>query len=98
MHQPIGWTAKLVSEVMIDALRWAALTAGPVGPSGFVTFRATRQFRATLEDHLDEGWGLPEPAEDEPEKKIRPAYSPEKIAVFRQALQWQTKYLFPDHQ
>ena len=60
MHYVRTWTPDLVAEVMIDSLRWAADTAGHVGPRGYARSAALSGYRATLEDHLREGWGLPE--------------------------------------
>lgn len=102
MHQStaFGWTPKLVGEVMLEALRWAAISAGPVGPRGFVNSRATRQFRATLEDHLEEGWGIPETAGDD-EPWLDPVtlpYTLDQIRLFQHAIHWQYRYLYPDYQ
>lgn len=99
MHQvaPAGWTPKRVGETLTEALRWAAVSAGQVGPRGFSRSSALSSYKATLDDHLAEGWGLPELAEEEPEKQIRPAYSFTQIRLFQQAIHWQFRYLYPDH-
>lgn len=87
-----GWTPKLVSEVMIAALKWAADTAGRVGPSGFATSRANG-YVATLEDHLAEGWGLPEVADPQDDRPIRRAYTSAELVLFPRVIQWQGTYL-----
>lgn len=92
---PAGWTAKLAGEVMIDSLRWAADTAGPVGPRGFARVGVLTTYRATLDDHLEEGWGLPEELLPD-EQPIRRPYTAAELVIFPRALQWQWTYLGTD--
>lgn len=101
MHQiPPGWTPSLVGEVLVDTLRWAAASAGRVGPSGFVTAQSLQQYRATEADFAKEGWGLPEvPGDDEPWlEPVRLHYTLDQIRLFQRAIHWQYCYLYPDYQ
>ena len=95
--RPPTWTPEIVGEQLVEALRWAKHNAGRVGPAGFVGSRSL--FSVTLEDHLEEGWGLPEIAgDDEPDERRRHAMpSPEQITRHELALQWPADHLFPDH-
>lgn len=92
-----AWTPDLVGEQLVEALRWAKHNAGRVGPGGFMGSRSL--FNVTLEDHLEEGWGLPEIAgDDEPDECRRYAMpSPEQITRYEMALQWPADHLLPDH-
>lgn len=93
------WTPKLVAERLIDAVEWAHRSGGPVGPSG-IKANETFSFTATLDDHLEEGWGLPEIAgDDEPDDRpVRVQLSPEQITAHEAALQWAAVYLIPDYE
>lgn len=94
---PHVWTTRLVREVMLDTVGWANVTAGQVGPRGFARV-AKLQWSPTLEDHLREGWGLPEKAEEtEVENRPRPTFSQAQISLFSRAMHWQGRYLYPDH-
>lgn len=89
------WTAKLVRETLADAVRWAhhTVTSGASGMSG-----SQFPYKASLEDHLEEGWGLPEIAGDEEEEeKERVFVSAERAQQYEAALQWQAAYLGADH-
>jgi len=92
------WIPRLVGEVLVDALRWAKKTAGPVGPAGFKTNRKLQRFIPTLEDHLEEGWGLPEVAGDEEEwlAPVELAIDPKRADLFMHALTWVGVYLIND--
>lgn len=95
MHYVRTWTPDLVAEVMIDSLRWAADTAGHVGPRGYARSAALSGYRATLEDHLREGWGLPEELlPDEP--RIRRPYTAAELVILPRVLNWQWTYLGRD--
>ena len=91
------WTPEIVGEQLCAALRWAKHNTGRVGPGGFVGSRSL--FNVTLEDHLEEGWGLPEIAgDDEPDERRQYAMpSPEQITRYEMALAWPADYLLPDH-
>jgi len=93
------WTPELVEEQLIEALRWAKHHAGRVGPAGLGGVSGVFSLVSTLEDHLEEGWGVPEIAgDDEPdERQIRPAATPEQITRHEAALEWPAEYLLPDH-
>jgi hypothetical protein len=56
-------------------------------------------FSATLDDHLSEGWGLPEVADDdevEAKALILPP-SPAQVTRHVAVLEWPAVYLCPDH-
>ena len=57
MTQHIDWTPKRVREVLIEAVTWAQQYAGPIGPAA--VRGSMPVYKPTLEDHLEEGWGLP---------------------------------------
>lgn len=91
------WTTKLVADCMIDAVRWARRTGAPVGPADIRGSMPT--FIASLDDHLDEGWGFPETAgDDDPQDSalVLPA-SAEDIQRLERALMWPGKYLVTDY-
>lgn len=91
-----GWTPTLVKERMVEAVRWARYNIGPTGPS---QIRSTMPaYAASLEDHLEEGWGLPETADDQPEEKVlRINLPPKKVQQMIDTLEWCAKYLAADH-
>lgn len=74
------WTPKAVGEAMLEALRWAQWSAGRTGPGGVKT--VSLPFIASLDEHLAEGWGLPEVAgDDDPDpRRLRFMPSPEQIS------------------
>lgn len=92
------WTPKLVSERMVAALRWATYSGGRVGPSGIVG--SMPAFNPSLEDHLEEGWGIPEVAgDDEPEpKRLVVNATAAQITAHEEALLWPARYLYPAHE
>ncbi len=95
-----GWTPDLVAEALIEAMVWVRRFGGPAGPRAWGTINLN--FRASLDDHLAEGWGLPELAEDdlsENEKDDRLILPPSAADVSRHlaALEWPADYLCPDH-
>lgn len=91
--EPETWTPKLVRERMIEAVRWARYNAGATGPAPIRSVMP--DFKATLEDHLEEGWGFPEKAEgvEEAEKVTRIQLSPERIDEMIWVLDWCRLYL-----
>lgn len=96
---PDVWTPRLVRERLVEALRWARHTGRPVGPP---PVRSTMPaYKATLEDHLDEGWGLPEVADDESEieeaRILRLSISAERAQAYIEALGWVATYVAPTH-
>jgi len=52
------WTPALVADAIVEAMIWARRFGGPVGPRAWGTINLN--FKAGLNDHLAEGWGLPE--------------------------------------
>ncbi len=89
------WTPELVGDALVTAMRWAA-SQGPVGPRGYNHVRFA--FSASLDDHLDEGWGLPEVAgQDEPpeDRPLRLMLPPAVVSRHRAALEWPATYLCP---
>jgi hypothetical protein len=87
------WTPQLVRDRMIEAVRWARYNAGATGPAPIRS--AMPSYEATLEDHLAEGWGIPEKAEgvEEAEKVTRIQLSPERIDEMIWVLDWCRLYL-----
>ncbi|KQB17497.1 hypothetical protein LY44_00908 [Rhodobacter capsulatus] len=94
---PEQWTPKAVGETMIEALRWAQWAAGRVGSGGIKT--VALPFVVTLDEHLANGWGLPETAgDDEPDpRRLRVMPSPVQVARHEAALDWPRQYL-RDHE
>ena len=103
VHMPppqADWTPKLVGEQLVEAMRWVRRFGGTTGPRAYGTINLN--FKASLHDHLAEGWGIPELAEydeSEAEKDDRLILPPSAAMVSRHlaALQWQADYLCPDH-
>jgi hypothetical protein len=93
------WTPEAVEAQLVEALRWAKYNAGRVGPAGIGGVSGVFSLVSTLEDHMEEGWGIPEVAGDDvpDEKQIRPAATPEQITRHEAALQWPADYLLPDY-
>jgi len=94
------WTPKEVGAQLVEAMRWVRRFGGPAGPRAWGTINLN--YRATLNDHLAEGWGIPELADDdetEDEKDDRLIMPPSAAQVSRHlaALEWQATYLCPDH-
>lgn len=93
-----GWTPKTVGDALVAALEWAQGHGGPVGPRGYKTAALT--YVATLDDHLAEGWGLPEVAEDgrpDDDRPLRLMLPPAVVSRHRAALEWPARFLCPDH-
>lgn len=90
------WTPELVRDRMIEAVRWARYNAGPTGPAQIRSLMP--HYEPTLEDHLAEGWGLPEKAEgvEEAEKVMRIRLSPERVDQMIWVLDWCRLYLAKD--
>jgi hypothetical protein len=93
-HGPT-WTPDLVKSAFLAAMTWCVQTGGPVGPRG--TARVALHYRATLTDHLAEGWGLPEIAGDDmpDERRLRVQPPPAVVSFHRAALAWPAAYLCP---
>lgn len=94
------WTPKDVGDQLVAAMVWVRRYGGPTGPRAFGTINLN--FKASLNDHLAEGWGLPELAdidETEAEKDAKLILPPSAAQVSRHlaALEWQAIYLVPDH-
>lgn len=98
LPEPETWTPKIVGDRLIEAVRWVHYCGGRVGPAGMCASGAFA-FHPTLEDHLEEGWGLPEVAGDveEDERSIYRSPTAEQITAYEAALQWPAEYLIPDH-
>lgn len=99
-HEPIDqWTPDLVKHRMIEAIRWAQYSVGPVGPSGI---RSTMpSYAPTLEERLEEGWGLPDGPDEEEEraraKMLRVMLPPDKVSETIRVLEWPARFLVPNH-
>jgi len=91
------WTPELVRDRMIEAVRWARYTAGPTGPAPIRSLMP--DYRASLEDHLAEGWGLPEKADgvEGGDKVLRIQCSSAQVSQMETRLQWAADYLCPMH-
>jgi len=96
-EQVAQWTPKLVRDRMVEAVRWARYNVGPTGPSGIRS--AMPSYTPSLDDHLTEGWGLPERAEgvELEDKVVRIALPPDRIDALVWALDWCRLYLAKDH-
>lgn len=92
VEQPT-WTPQLVRDRMIEAVRWARYNAGPTGPA--LIRSAMPTYEPTLEDHLAEGWGIPEKAgaDDDAEKVMRIPLSPQRVDQMIWVLDWCRLYL-----
>lgn len=88
------WTPKLVGERLVEAVKWAGRSAGPVGPAGLSTVRL-----AYLA-HLDPDWGVIEVAGDDrpEERQLRIPPTPRQITAFEDALDWPRRYLCPEYE
>ncbi len=77
-------------------MRWT-LSQGPVGPRGVSHVRLP--FAATFDDHLDEGWGLPEAADDDrgEDRPLKLMLPPAVVSRHRAALEWPATYLAAEH-
>jgi hypothetical protein len=92
-----GWTPGIVKVRLIAALQWAHYSAGRVGPAPMGSGMPV--FRATFDDHMAEGWGIPEIADpdDVVEKVVRIAATPAEVEAHLEALGWVADYLLPAH-
>lgn len=91
------WTPKFVSEELIEAVTWVRHFGAPAGPSGIRS--SMPSFIATLEDHLEEGWGLPENADDEvlAERPLKLPVEPERAQQLLDVLTWPGRYVVPSN-
>lgn len=93
VEDPECWTPRLVKLELIAAITWARYSVSPVGPS---QIRSTMPaYKASLDDHLDEGWGLPELAEGVPDEAQRLYVSPpaDRVQALIEALEWVAHYV-----
>ncbi|WP_226341007.1 hypothetical protein [Gemmobacter serpentinus] len=93
------WTPKLVGERFVAALRWATYSGGAVGPAGIRG--SMPAYNPTMDDHLDEGWGLPEVAGDgEPGdgKRLVVQATAAQVTAYEAALIWPAVYLYPAYE
>lgn len=89
------WTPKEVGDQLVEALRWARYAAGRTGPGAMTAMRLP--YTATLDLHLEEGWGLPERADEDEGEELRLPPSPAQVTRHLAALQWSADYLCPGH-
>ena len=87
------WTPKFVSEELIEAVAWVRQFGAPAGPSGIRS--SMPSFIPTLEDHLEEGWGIPESADDLEERELRLPVGPERAQQLNETLHWIGRYVVP---
>ena len=93
------WTPELAGKRFVAALRWATYCGGKVGPAGIRG--SMPAFNPTLNDHLDEGWGLPELAgDDDPGdgKRLVVQATAAQVTAYEAALNWPANYLCPDYE
>ncbi|MCA1776098.1 MAG: hypothetical protein LC676_10950 [Loktanella sp.] len=91
---PEQWTPDLLEAQLIEAVQFAARTFGRTGPADVGS--AMPEFRPTLDDFLENGWGLPEPP-DEDEETTPALPSPAQVSRHMAALEWVADYLARDH-
>ena len=91
--QHADWTARRVREALVEAVTWARQYAGPIGPAAMRGSMPV--YKPTLEDHLEEGWGIPEVAGDktDEDRPLRMFVEPERADFLMAALSWQAVYL-----
>jgi len=97
MHNPPPdhWPPDLVEARLIEAVQFAARTAGRAGPAGIGS--AMPDFIPTLEDFLAEGWVLPDPPdEDEDDDEPQRAPTASEVTQLLAALNWVADMLAPD--
>jgi len=92
---PDHWTPDLVEARLIEAIRFARAVAGRAGPAGIGSGMPI--FTPTMEDFLEEGWGLPDPPEEDEGEDVVTAYSPEAATRLLGALEWVADLLAPGH-
>ena len=85
------WTPLLVQDAAVSAVKWLDDAVGRVGPKGFRS--ALPRWVPTLEERIAEGWGPPEPDDEDP--RLQLVASPEEIARHHFALSWVALYLRP---
>lgn len=92
-----GWTPKLVKARLVAATLWVKHYGGPVGPSGVKS--SMPSYKASFEDHMDEGWGIPEVAGEDPaDDKGRPLPpSAEEVEAHLDALMWVSSFVAKTH-
>jgi hypothetical protein len=93
------WTPKLVRERLIEAATWVRYYGGPVGPAPMRS--ALPGYAVSLEDHLAEGWGIPEVAGNDDEagrlQHMPLPPGPDRITALEDALTWVGRYVARDH-
>lgn len=89
------WTPKRVAAELVEAVLWARQFGAIAGPSGYRG--SLPSFQPTLDDHLDEGWGLPEVAGDDvPDgRPLRIPVSAERAQQLGETLAWVGQYVVP---
>lgn len=111
MHRParafppatiITWTPALVRAELIQAVTWVRFYGGPVGPARMRS--CLPAYAPTLEDHLAEGWGLPETADDDDEEQERHRRkvmalppSAARVGALSDALHWVGRHVARSH-
>lgn len=89
--EPEIWTPKRTGEELVEAVRWARVAAGSVGPSARMS--SSPELLMTQVERLAEGW--PGIEELDLPKRPRP-YSPARVSQLERALWWPATYL-PGH-
>lgn len=87
------WTPDRVKATLKEAISWARKHAGPVGPA---PIRGSMpNYKPSLDDHLEEGWGIPEEAGDLDDwsKPIELPIDPKRADDLMASLSWVSIYL-----
>ncbi|MGO4909536.1 hypothetical protein ACEN2J_14520 [Pseudorhodobacter sp. W20_MBD10_FR17] len=87
-----GWTPDLVSQAMLDAIRWVRRQGGSAGPRGMRS--AMPDYVPTFEELLED-FGIPERADDEPERALEIPPTPAQVSRHLAVLEWPADYLCP---
>ncbi|WEX77976.1 hypothetical protein PYH37_002820 [Sinorhizobium numidicum] len=82
------WTPKLVGDELLEAVRWANRSAGPIGPARVRS--AMPDLAMILTDRDFEGWP---PIPDLEAWPMRRAIPPARVSQLERALWWQARYL-----
>lgn len=95
MHQTPDdvWTPARVKDTLSEAISWARRYAGPVGPAPVRS--SMPSYKPSLDDHLAEGWGIPESAGDDDDwlAPVELPIDPLRADLLMQSLTWVGVYL-----
>ena len=94
------YTPEHVKERLLEAVRWLRHNGSSAGPHQMRS--PIPAYRSTLEDHLLEGWGIPDKADgveaaDQASKIVRMRHSPARVDEMLRVLDWCRLFLARDH-